>query len=159
MKVGIELQVSTEGVRNNHDQCPDAISSLYPLLNHPSAKDWQIVQKMPVSFENLPELAWHRKHDARIRNVRQRRLLLFQPVKRGTITTTRTKSRFAPVVTTLLFSVRGIHLPAQSWRATIENSGKILANRRASTRPIPNISVLLPRFVLAGFRRAFRFLL
>jgi hypothetical protein len=110
------------------------------LLNHTGAEDWQIVKEMAVSFENGPELAWHRQDEACIRDVEQGRLLLFQPVKCAAVTATGTESRFAPVIATLLISVRGIHLPAESPGATIENGGKILTDRRTSPRPIPNVS-------------------
>jgi hypothetical protein len=108
VEVCIELQVSTESVRNNDDEHSDAVLHFYPLLNHVSAKNWQVVEEMAVSFEETPELPWHRKDDSCVRNVRKRCLLLFQPKKRGSIPATGAESRFAPVVAPLFFSVRGV---------------------------------------------------
>jgi len=54
VKVTIEFQVSSEGVRNDHHEDADAILDFYPLLNHTGAQIRQVVEKMTVSSENAP---------------------------------------------------------------------------------------------------------
>ena len=127
------------GRRMRECEHPDPVLNSYPLLDHPSAKHRQVVKKMAVAFKNSPKLAWHSKNNARIRNVRKRRLLFVQPQECGAIPTTRTESRFTSVVTTLFFRVGGIYFPAQSRRAAIEDCGEVFADCRASLGPIPNV--------------------
>jgi hypothetical protein len=47
--VAVELQVSPEGVLNNHNEDPRFIFHVYPLLNHASAERRQIMKQMAVS--------------------------------------------------------------------------------------------------------------
>jgi hypothetical protein len=64
VKVGIEFQISPKSMGDNDNPHADTISISCPLLNHTGPKGRQIVQEMPISFENGPEFPWHRKDDA-----------------------------------------------------------------------------------------------
>jgi hypothetical protein len=79
MQVSIEFQVAAKSVRDDDDENANAISHVYPLLNHVSTEHWQVVEEMAVSLEDAPKLSRHCEDNSRVRNVRKHRLLIFQP--------------------------------------------------------------------------------
>src|SRR5262249_21372519 len=134
----IKFQISPESMWNYHNERSCATFHADPLINHGSSQDWQIMKKMTVPLENSPEFAGHSEHDARVRNVRKRRFLLIQPLECGSVSATSAESRFASMVATPHFRFGGIELPPQCCSTAIEYHGKILTDRWASSRPVPN---------------------
>jgi hypothetical protein len=62
--VGVEFQISSEGVRHGHDESFCSIFHADPLLNHSGGKNREVLKEMAVRSEDGPEFAWHGKHDA-----------------------------------------------------------------------------------------------
>ena len=69
MQVAVEIQMSAERMRDDHDHQPNAVLLPSPLLQHLRAQNGQVVQEMPVPLEQRPEHLRHGEADVGVRDV------------------------------------------------------------------------------------------
>src|SRR5204863_7456606 len=106
--------MSPEGVRHHNNKHTNTVLNLYPSFYGLSSDRRQLVKEAAIPLENWPENVGHRKVNAYIGNIGEISPQVPLPKQCLSVPTTRTSSRFASVITELLYSFCGIVFGAQS---------------------------------------------
>src|ERR1035438_6902297 len=92
---------------------------------------------MAVLPKDRPEFAGHRKDDAFVGNVGEGGPLFSLPQEGRSMSTTRTRSRFAGMVYSSSLGIRFIDFGAQRQSPALEHLGELSADHRTSFSVIP----------------------
>src|ERR1039458_6640030 len=96
-----------------------------------------MLSSVPVLPKDRPEFPGHRKDDAFVGNAGEGGPLFSLPQEGRSMSTTRTRSRFAGVINNLLFGIRFVYFGAQSGGPALEHLGELSADHRTSFSVIP----------------------
>jgi hypothetical protein len=137
VNMGIEFQLSVEGVENRHNADAQTGSDVQANLNDPRSQSGKSLRQMGVVLEQRPKHIRHGECNPLVGNVRQGSPSLALPLYSGAVSATRTRSRFARVATDLLLGVRSKDFRTQFQGSTLQRFGECGTNRGSGLIPVP----------------------
>src|SRR5882724_7491838 len=143
VKVRIEIQVPPESMLHHQDKRPYSILVFHPLQDRLTANGGEVMQQVPVFFENVPENIRHGEDNAGIIYIRELGPLLPLPLKRRSITAARAGPHFTCEIDASYLRFRGIKEPSQRGSSACDHLPEAFADARANPVVIPDRSGVL----------------